>query len=794
MIALFKFMTTLIKWLFIGVFTLGIAAGGYGAYFLFQLNKEVPKNLNALHQPNDILPTIIYDRHGHQIEEIFIHRRIVVPFEAFPPYLIQALLASEDTRFFSHWGIDPIRMFKAFWGNMKANRILEDANTLTQQTARLFLLTQEKKVIRTLKEILLALRIEQQLSKEEVLTLYLNKVFLGNAEGVEAATQGYFGKNTEELSLSESALLIGLLPDPSLYAPTVNPELAKTRRNLVLRRMFEEGFISEEERRSASRASVKLSKIYDETSSATAYYVEHVRKNLLKRYGAEALYKEGLRVYLAMDLDYQIYAHEALQKGILDLSKRQGYRGALENLKLNSQGELPQREIYGITHKNQLILGNIIQGIVTKVSKAEAIVQLGQDEGRLEWSHLRQWKVRKEEQNTKAVSIKKPSQILQIGDVVQVKLEDWNPKTEQFRLTLHQEPLVNGAVLSINPQTGEVFAMSGGYRYEQSEFNRAIQAKRQPGSAFKPVVYASAIDAGYTLASVLIDSPRYYQSESINVEEAWTPKNYGNKLLGNVSLRTALVKSLNLPTIGLVEDLRPKRVIAYARKLGLSSDMKNNLTTALGSFSITLQELVSAFGVFANAGALQEPIYITRVEDRNGNVLEEHRPQGRPVISKETAFLILDAMRSVVEQGSGRVAQAIDRPSAGKTGTTNDNVDAWYIGFIPQLLTGVYVGFDQPKPMGKGETGGRAATPIWVDYMKSVTRNLATQRFVQPAQIVSVKIHKSGRRGGPCDANEETYYELFKRGTEPLLDDALVPQCEEVPLETPVAQKTELDL
>ncbi|MBF0280206.1 MAG: PBP1A family penicillin-binding protein [SAR324 cluster bacterium] len=797
---LFKLLVRLIKWMMMTMVAMGMAAGIVGGYFLYQLNKELPQDLNDLHQPNYALPTVIFDRNGNQIEEIFIHRRIVIPFKNFPPYMIQALIASEDTRFFSHFGIDPIRILKALWVDIKAKRIVQGASTLTQQTARLFLLAKEKKgsledLKRKLKEILLALRIERQFSKEEILTLYLNKVFLGNAEGVEASTQGYFGKRTEELSLAESTLLVGLLPAPSLYSPIVNPDLAIKRRNLVLRRMLEEGFITEEERRSASREPIQLSKIYDNTSAATAYYVEHVRKQLLSKYGADTLYKGGLKVYLAMDLEYQIYAHEALQKGILDLSKRQGYRGPQERLKLNSQGELSLREIHRVTRKNQMILGKIVQGVVTNVSEPISTIRFGRDEGRLEWAHLVKWKVQQSAQSKRSVHIKKASQILKVGDVIQVKLEDWDPQAEQFRLTLHQEPQVNGAVLSIDPHSGEVLAMSGGYRFDESEFNRALQAKRQPGSVFKPVVYAAALDAGYTLASILVDSPIYKAESDESNQEAWTPKNYGNKLLGSVHMRTALVKSLNTPTIRLVEDLKPKRIIEYARKLGISTEIKNDLTIALGSFSVTLQEMVSAFGVFANEGSLAQPIYISKIEDRQGEIIEENLPEVKPVISKETAYLILDAMQDVVKRGTGRIARQIERPSAGKTGTTNDSRDAWYIGFIPQLLTGVYVGFDQPTSMGKGETGARAAAPIWVDFMNSVTGNLPTQRFARPPQIVSVKIHKSGRSVGPCDPGDETYYEQFKRGTEPRVDPSLKQQCG-LQQETLVLEKKkkELDL
>ena len=794
MFTLLKLMVKVIKWFAIITCFALIAVAISAGYVRYLLNEELPQDLREYHRPKEAFPTVVFDRHGNRIDEIFIHRRIVVPFEQFPPYLIQALLASEDIRFFSHFGIDPVRILEAFWSNIKATGSVEGSSTLTQQTARLFLLKKERKPIRKFKEILLALQIEQQFSKEAILSLYLNKIFLGNAEGVESAAQGYFGKHAKELGLAESALLVGLLPAPSIYAPTINSILAKERRDLVLDRMFEVGYITEEERKSAVKESIQLRRNYDSDSAATAYYVEHIRKDLLHRFDSDILYKGGLRVHIAMDLEYQVYAHEALQKGILELSRRQGFRGPSERIKVNLQGLLPPREIHRVTHKNQIILGSIIQGVVTRVSKENTIVNLGSVEGYLEWANLKKWKLWRLAQNRPVVSVNNPSQILQAGDVIQVKLEDWDPASEQFRLTLHQEPLVNGAIFSVDPQSGEVLAMSGGYRYDQSEFNRAIQAKRQPGSLFKPIIYASALDAGYTLASILVDSPRLYKAESdVGEEESLTLENHGDTLLGNVSLRTALVKNLDLPTIGLVEDLKPKRIIDYARKLGISAEIKNNLTIALGSFSTTLQEIVTAFGVFANEGTITIPIYITRVEDLNGIVLEENFPRNKPVISKETAYLILDGMRDVVEQGSGQIARKIERPSAGKTGTTHNSVNAWYIGFIPQLVTGVYVGFDQPTPMETGETGARAATPIWVDFMKSVTRDLPSQRFARPPQIVSVKIHKSGRRAGPCDPSEETYYEQFKRGTEPLIDPALVQQCN-LRQETPDIQKTDLEL
>ncbi len=314
--------------------------------------------------------------------------------------------------------------------------------------------------------------------------------------------------------------------------------------------------------------------------------------------------------------------------------------------------------------------------------------------------------------------------------------------------------------------------MTGGYRYGESEFNRAIQALRQPGSSFKPIVYSAALDAGYTLSSALIDSPRAYATgaQTAGDAEIWTPKNYGDKIMGKVSLRTALVKSLNLSTIGLCEELKPKQVIVYSRRFGITADMMENLTTCLGSLSTTLQEMVTAYGVFANQGRLVKPLYILRVEDQAGNILEYNDPEFKQVTSEETAFLLSNVLQDVVQRGTGRRARALGRPSAGKTGTTNDSVDAWYIGYIPQLLTGVYVGFDKPRRMGSSETGSRAAAPIWINFMKNAVANLPTEQFRQPPGITTVKIHKSGRRAIPCDNAKEINEEHYKSGTEPVLD------------------------
>ncbi len=768
-----KRLALFIKWSFWIVIIISVVSGTSLGFFLFELSKTLPQNLeDELHKRNDVLPTVLYDREGNQIEELFIQRRVVIPYEQFPPHLVQALIASEDVRFFSHLGIDPLRIPKAFLANLKAGRIVQGASTLTQQTARLFLLSREKQIIRKLREMLLAFRMEMQFSKQDILSLYLNKVYLGNAEGIEAAAQGYFGKHAMELDLAESALLVGILPAPSRYAPHVNPELTLQRRNVVLRRMRQEGFISEQELQKTIDTPISLIRIHDSTTEATSHYVEHVRRYLIKKYGSEVLYQGGLKVFLAMDLNYQTFAHKSLRKGILDLTKRQGFHGEQSENSHNNNMLSDNSTQRNTVKIDSLFLGNIVAGIVKEVSKEKVFVELGESSGILEWNNISTWKNGNVLKDKRPTKISNPAEIFSVGDEIQVRLADYDSKNNYFRLQLYQEPLVNGALLAMDPKTGEVLSMTGGYRYGESEFNRAIQARRQPGSSFKPIVYSAALDAGFTLSSALIDSPRAYVTgaQTVGDAEIWTPKNYGDKVTGKVSLRTALVKSLNLATIGLCEELKPKQVIAYSKRFGITAKMMENLTTCIGSLSVTLQEMISAYGVFANQGRLVKPIYILRVEDQDGNILESSLPELKQVTSEETAFLLSSVLQDVVQRGTGRRARAIGRPSAGKTGTTNDSVDAWYIGYIPQLLTGVYVGFDKPRRMGKSETGSRAAAPIWINFMKNAVANMPTEQFRQPPGITTVKIHKSGRRAIPCDKSKDVHEEHYKSGTEPVLD------------------------
>jgi penicillin-binding protein 1A len=483
-----------------------------------------------------------------------------------------------------------------------------------------------------------------------------------------------------------------------------------------------------------------------------------------------------------MDLDYQLYIQEALRRGLENLTHRQGYQGPIKSILPRDNGQLPRLEIASSIGDDFLTIGSIVRGVVTKIDLEKEVshIQLrGEHHGLLEWEHLKKWQRIWQLEKQNYGWVRSMSDILTVGDVIEVQLKDYVSSENVFRLKLHQAPKVNGGIITLNPSNGYVYAMSGGYDYTASEFNRSTQAVRQPGSAFKPIVYAAALDSGYTLNSRLVDSPRAYKTDNriFGQQEVWMPKNYGDKLMGSVTLRSALVKSLNLPTVGLVEDLGPQRLINYSRQLGISTNMDKNLTIGLGSFSVTLKEMVEAYSVFANHGQRIEPVFITKIEDTYGNILEENKNIAKNVISEETAFLITDAMRDVVNRGTGVKAKAIGRPSAGKTGTTNDSKDAWYIGFIPQLLTGVFVGYDNPKSMGNTETGSRAAAPIWVDFMKKAVANLATEQFSQPPGVITVKVHESGRRAAPCDPPEQTFYEHYRVGTEPATDNLIHNLC-----------------
>ena len=762
-------MKRVVRWSVWGGLISALVFGLFVGGFLVYLAQDLPQ-VEELVDPEYSLPTKIFDRHGNQVEEIFIKRRKLVTYDKLPPHLINGLIAKEDSRFFEHHGIDPLRMIKAAWINFWAWRTVQGASTLTQQTARQFFLTLQKTWVRKLKEILLALSIERGFTKEQILTLYLNKVNFGDAYGVSAAAEYYFNKKVEELSLSESSVLVGLLPAPNRYKPTRNLQLSKQQRNIVLARMAEEGFITRAEQLAAASEPIILSEPVDPRNDAVAYYVELVRRQLLDRFGTKNLYEGGLKVYTAMDLSYQIHAHQSLAEGIRALDRRRGYRGPKDKLTLSEDGSLSEEYLIDLNPGRELDVGKIVDGIVSRVDDKEAVITLAPyREGVIPWEGFKEfWPAYlREGRENEPLAITALADVLAPGDLVQLEIVGQEPETGRFVMRLYQEPEANGALYVISPKTGEVLAMVGGVRFGRkkdggSEFIRATQAERQPGSSFKPLIYAAALEEGYTPATILDDSPRVF---TLKTGKKHIPKNYDSGYLGRISLRESLYRSRNVPTVQLVDEMGAHKVIEYARRFGLTGTIPEESIIALGTHSVKLSEMTRAFGVFANGGALVKPIYITRIEDAKGNILATSEPEREQVISESTAYLVADIMRDVVRSpfGTGyRAMEGFTRPAGGKTGTTQNYTDAWYLGFIPQLAAGVYVGFDDPTiSLGPHESGGRAAAPIWKSFMTGIEASLPIEAFSQPESVITMRVNRSGDLIGPCDDPSGSRYELF---------------------------------
>ena len=743
----------------------GLMFGG----FLYYLGSDLPEVEDTLVNPEYSLPSKIYDRQGQLVEEVFIKRRKLIEYKELPPYLINGLIAKEDSRFFDHHGIDPLRMLKAGWINLLCWCKKQGASTLTQQTARQFFLTLRRTWVRKFKEILLALSIERQLSKEQILTLYLNKVNFGDAYGVSAAAEYYFDKKVGDLSLSESGVLVGLLPSPNKFKPTRNLQLSKKQRNIVLSRMAEEGFITRSEQMAAASEPIILAERSNPRNEAVAYYVELVRRQLLEQFGTKKLYEGGLRVYTAMDISYQIAAHEELAAGLRDLDRRRGYRVTGERIEMEESGRIPEELVIELNPGRELDTGKVLAGIVVEVDKKTARVALAPyEEGIIEWKTFKkEWKSYfPDEETEESLRIRELATILTPGRRVQVEIIGQDPESGKYLLDLYQEPQANGAIYSMNPNTGEVLAMVGGVRFGKerggSEFIRATQAVRQPGSAFKPIVYAAALEEGYSPATILDDSPRVF---TLSTGKKHSPQNYDGSYLGRISLRESLFRSRNVPTVQLVDQMGARRVIQYARKFGISTAIPEESIIALGTHSLKLSELTRAYSVFPNGGNLVTPVYIMRIEDSTGTVLYENVLESQQVISESTAYMVTDILRDVVRHplGTGhRAMKDLGRPAGGKTGTTQNNTDAWYLGFIPQLVTGVYVGFDDPNiPLGKKETGSKAAAPIWKNFVSRVTKSMPIEGFPQPDTVVTMRVDPSGNLLTQCDTQSNSRYELF---------------------------------
>jgi penicillin-binding protein 1A len=744
------------------------AVGGYQ-----YLSQDLPK-INSLMDYRPPVITTVYTEDGRRIAEFFKERRIVIPLAEVPPLLVKAFIAAEDSRFFQHQGIDPFSILRAALKNLEAGTIKQGGSTITQQVTRSFLLTPERSYLRKLKEVILSYRIEKAFTKEEILFLYLNQIYLGHgAYGVQAAAENYFGKPVKELSLAECAVLAGLPQAPTRYSPFRHPEQARVRQVYVLNRMVDEGFITREQADQALALKLDIKPRRNIYVEEVPYYTEHVRRYVEGKYGADALYNQGLQIHTAVSIDLQKKAEQEVNRGLQEIDKRQGFRGPLRSLSASEiEGFL--REQSSELESTPLQPGRIIPAVVTQVNDPAKTVglRIGRDAGVLALADMSWARKPNPDVAHYDAKLRQPSAALKAGDVILVKIKDSRKDArEPWRVALEQEPLVQGALLCLETETGLVKAMVGGRDFSETQFNRAIQSRRQPGSSFKPIIYAAALDRKfsdpkkyYTPATVIIDSAVVFEDRGR--DQGWKPKNYKETFYGPTLMREALAQSRNVVTVKILQDIGVDYAIDYARKLGITSDLTRTLSLALGASGVSLLELTRAYSVFANQGFLVEPVFVLKIVDRDGKVLEEAVSERRKVIEKDTAFIMTSLMESVVQHGTGQRIKALGRPAAGKTGTTNDMYDAWYIGYTPEYVTGVWVGLDSEAPLGKTETGAVAASPIWLEFMKQVLANESVKTFQAPEGVVFAKIDaETGLL--PVAESRKTIFECFKEGTVP---------------------------
>ncbi len=755
----------IIKWALFSLLLLMFLGAAATAGLFFYLSKDLPK-IGSLRDYAPPIITAVYSDDNQKIAEFYKERRIIVPLDRIPEQLKQAFIAAEDARFYKHQGIDIFSIIRAFFKNLEAGTIVQGGSTITQQVTKSFLLTPERSYERKIKEAVLAYKIDKAFTKEEILYLYLNQIYLGHgAYGVEAAAENYFGKSVESLNLAECAMLAGLPQAPSRYSPFHYPERAQQRQIYVLNRMVAEGYINDAQASEAINTPLDIKPRRNYYLEQVPVYTEHIRRYVEKKYGENALYTEGLKIYAAVNVDMQKTASEHVQRGLKELDKRQGYRGPLEKLGADQietfSGDLQQK-----LESEPLQPGCEFKGVVIDVDdKADTVtVRMGNQRGVIALKDM-QWARKPNPQVAwYQVKVRNPSEVLGIGDVIEVTVKEKDTESDIWHLALDQTPEVQAALMCIEAGTGLVKVMVGGRDFMESQFNRAIQSRRQPGSAFKPIIYAAALDKGYTPATVIIDSPIVFMDEEHDF--TWKPKNYGKKFYGPTLLREALAKSRNVITIKIMHNVGIDYVIDYARKLGIHSNLSRDLSLALGSSGVSLFEIVQAYSAFTNQGYLVEPAFITKIEDRDGNILEEMNPVRTQVIDKSTAYIMTSLLEGVVKFGTGQRVRALKRPVAGKTGTTNNLFDAWFVGYTPRFITGVWVGFDQERSLGAGETGSRAASPIWLGFMQKILENEPVRVFQVPDGVVFAKIDADTGLL-PIPESKETTFECFKEGTVP---------------------------
>ena len=827
---------------FLGILGCVAAAAVFYAFIL----RDLPE-INTLRDYRPNLITRIRAVDGSEIASFAKERRVVVSIEDIPHHVVHAFIAAEDSSFYEHEGLDYAGILRAAITNLRAGKVRQGGSTITQQVAKTFLLSSDRSYVRKLKDMVLAMRIERALNKNEILYLYLNQIYLGSgAYGIEAAAHTYFAKSASELTLAESALIAGLVPAPSKYTPRNSSEKAFKRQRFVLRRMEEDGFISAAERAAALTRRLEFHEPErGETTVAAAYFVEEVRRYLVQRYGSDTVFTGGLEVRTTLDPERQRDAYHSVRTGLRAHDRRTGYRGPIRNVPRNEWAEL-LAQLGAENEQRPRSNAELWRALVMQVDNDAEDVRLAVGPRRetvLTLEDLKWARVPDTSLDGIIPRVRHVSQALHVGDLVWLEkvgerpgevdstpvtadsadqllgdlfdgLQPAEPDPEPIPIfELYQEPLAEGSLVSLDLETKYLLAMIGGYDFGRSQFNRALQSRRQPGSAFKAIIYAAALEQGYTPATIVYDTPIVYVDADSGFQ--WKPENYSDKFYGPIPLRQALAKSRNIATIKILREIGLGPVHEMAERLGIRSPLEANLGLALGNSEVTLGELTRAYTTFATGGRRIDPIFIVEIRDRDGVLLEEDVPllasledlEGedgefelkeeepleeqdelervmgaiREVVLRDerpaplppgyrldpvTAYLMTDMLRAVIEEGTGRRVRALRRPVAGKTGTTNNLFDAWFIGYTPQIATGVWVGYDNARDLGKIETGSRAASPIFLDYMQRALKDLRVEDFSVPEGVVFARIDlATGLLAKPGD--EKASFQPFREGTTP---------------------------
>ncbi|XEG72192.1 penicillin-binding protein 1A [Pseudomonas sp. abacavir_1] len=763
----------------------GVLLGLSGAYLY--LSPSLP-SVDALRNVQLQIPLRVYSSDNKLIAEFGEMRRTPIRFADIPPDFIHALLSAEDDNFANHYGVDVKSLMRAAAQLLSTGHIQTGGSTITMQVAKNYFLTNERSFSRKITEILLALQIERELTKDEILELYVNKIYLGNrAYGIEAAAQVYYGKSIKELSLAQMAMIAGLPKAPSRYNPLANVARSMERRNWILERMNKLGFIDQARYQEAVAEPVGASYHVASPELAAPYIAEMARADMVGRYGGNA-YTEGYRVYTTVHSDLQQYANDALREGLQEYDQRHGYRGP--------EARMPGKSLdaWRLAVAQQRPIGGLEPAIVTRVEKSGVMVVTrdGKDDT-ISWDNMK-WARPFLSSNSMGPAPRQPGDVLQPGDLIRVQRKD------DGALRLTQVPAAQSALVSLNPDNGAIMALVGGFSFEQSSYNRAVQAKRQPGSSFKPFIYSCALDNGFTAASLVNDAPIVFVDEYL--DKVWRPKNDTNTFLGPIPLREALYKSRNMVSIRTLQALGVERARQYISRFGFDAqELPPNLSMALGTATLTPLEIAGAWSTFANGGYKISPYVVDRIESRDGQVLYQANPPSVPVednpqvadkeaaqpvaapvedddptharttlepapaeriIDARTAYIMTSMLQDVIKRGTGRRALALKRDDlAGKTGTTNDSKDAWFSGFNADYMTTVWVGFDQPESLGRREFGGNVALPIWMRYMGSALKDKPSHTLPEPSGLVSLRIDPLSGRAAP-PGTPGAYFELFK--------------------------------